>query len=164
MPARPSARARRPRRDDESVARFVERFALVLTTAGMQRMAARAFAALLVSESGTMTARELAEELRVSPAAVSGAVRYLEGTRLVRRAREPGERVDHYVLGDDAWYEAIATRADVFDALRAALDDGMTAVGSSSAAGERLAETREFFEYLALQMPLMVQRWRATRT
>ena len=127
-------------------------------------MAARAFAALLASESGSLTARELADRLQVSPASVSGAVSYLERARLARRSRDPGQRTDHFVLGDDAWYEAIATRDDVFDALISAMDDGVTAVGAASAAGERIAETREFFDYLKIEMPLMVERWRASRT
>src|SRR5674476_1196214 len=66
---------------------FIEDFALVLTDAGMQRMGARAFGALLSSESGTLTAREIAGVLDVSPAAVSGAVKYLEQAQLVRRMR-----------------------------------------------------------------------------
>ena len=162
--AAPAGSRRRVRRDDEAVGQFIERLALVLTAAGFQRMAARAFAALLASESGSLTARELADRLQVSPASVSGAVSYLERARLTRRSRAPGQRTDHFVLGDDAWYEAIATRDDVFDALISAMDDGVTAVGPSSAAGERIVETREFFDYLKIEMPLMVERWRASRT
>ena len=75
---------------EPAVRSFIERFALVLAAAGMQRMAARAFAALLVSEDGSLTAQEFAELLQVSPAAVSGSVRYLENARMVRRARRPG--------------------------------------------------------------------------
>ena len=43
----------------------------------MGRMPARAFAAILAADDGRRTAAELAELLEVSPAAVSGAVRYL---------------------------------------------------------------------------------------
>jgi len=46
-------------------------------------MAVRVFVALLVSDDGRRTAAELAEMLRVSPAAVSNAVRYLQQVRLV---------------------------------------------------------------------------------
>ena len=40
-------------------------------------MPARVFSALLATDSGRLTAAELAERLQISPAAVSGAVRYL---------------------------------------------------------------------------------------
>ena len=57
--------------------RFVEHFALLLDEAGVPRMPARVFAAILADDAGRLTAGELAERLQVSPAAISGAVRYL---------------------------------------------------------------------------------------
>lgn len=143
---------------------FIEDFALTLTDAGMQRMGARVFGALLSSESGTLTSLEIAHVLDVSPAAVSGAVKYLEQAQLVRRMRRAGGRVDRYTLGDDTWYTAIATRTDIFESLNRALDEGIEALPDSSLAAERLAETRDFFDYIKTQMPLLVERWRASRT
>jgi DNA-binding transcriptional regulator GbsR (MarR family) len=153
-----------PQLSEAAVRSFIERFALVLAAAGMQRMAARAFAALLVSEDGSLTAREFAELLQVSPAAVSGSVRYLENARMVRRARRPGERTDHWTLGGESWYEAVGTRTDIIDALAAALDDGLAAVPEASHAAERMAEMRDFFAFLGAEMPRVIARWRASRT
>jgi DNA-binding transcriptional regulator GbsR (MarR family) len=149
---------------DAAVRSFIERFALVLAAAGMQRMAARAFAALLVSEDGSMTAREFADLLQVSPAAVSGSVRYLENARMVRRARRPGDRTDHWTLGGESWYEAVGTRTDIIDALAAALDEGLDAVPESGQAAERMAEMRDFFTFLGAEMPRVIARWRASRS
>jgi DNA-binding transcriptional regulator GbsR (MarR family) len=145
------------------VRHFIERFALVLAAAGMQRMAARAFAALLVSESGSLTAREFADLLQVSPAAVSSSVRYLENARMARRARRPGERTDHWTLGGESWYEAVGTRTDIIDGLAAALDDGLAVVPPDSEAAERIAEMRDFFTFLGEEMPRIIARWRASR-
>ena len=72
-------------RDPAAVSHFVERFAAVLTDTGLPRMPARLFAALLASDSGTMTAPELGGLLRISPGAISGAVRYLTQVNLVSR-------------------------------------------------------------------------------
>lgn len=150
-------------RDDAAVRAFVERFALVLDAAGMQRMAARAFGALVASDTGSLTARELADALRVSPAAISGSVRYLENARLARRARRPDDRTDHWTLGDDVWYEAMATRTDIFDALLAALDEGISAVPTGGSAADRMTEFRDFFAYMRDEMPLLVERWHASQ-
>src|SRR4029450_8047753 len=79
-------------RDDEAVRRVIERFALDLADAGMPRMPARVFAAILSAEDGRCTAAELAQLLGVSPAAVSGAGRYLLQVRICRGEREPGAR------------------------------------------------------------------------
>jgi DNA-binding transcriptional regulator GbsR (MarR family) len=150
-------------RDEEAVRRFVERFALNLTEAGMARMPARVFATVLVAEDGRRTAAELAEHLGVSPAAISGAVRYLTQLRLVSREREPGERVDHYRVSSDTWYEAIARRDEMVASWLSDLAEGVKAVGPETAAGARLEETRAFFEYLLQELPRLVDRWRAQR-
>jgi len=152
-----------PGAGEDAVLHFVEELALVLAAAGMPRMPARAFALLLASDSGRLSARELADRLRVSPAAVSGAVRYLVTTDLARRGRRPGERVDHYALGEGSWYEAMSTRTEVFTALTASLERGGAAVRDGSPAQQRILETRDFFAYLGEQLPLLVERWRAGR-
>src|SRR5262249_16563155 len=81
---------------EDSLHAFLERFASVLVAAGFPAMPARVFAALHVTDSGRLTAAELADMLRISPAAVSGAVRYLSGLGLVHRERVPGSRRGHY--------------------------------------------------------------------
>ena len=78
--------------DDAAASRFVERLAAEMTEAGMQRMASRVFAALLASETASMTSAELAEQLQISPAAVSGAIRYLNQVSMVSRERDPCTR------------------------------------------------------------------------
>lgn len=67
----------------EKISPFVERFAADLTEAGMQRMASRVFACLLASEEGALTSAELSERLQASPAAISGAVRYLAQVNMI---------------------------------------------------------------------------------
>ncbi|HEU5267228.1 MAG TPA: MarR family transcriptional regulator [Jatrophihabitans sp.] len=154
---------RRRRRDDLAAREFVERFALILTSAGMQRMAARVFSALLTVPSGTMTARELAEFLQVSPAAVSGAIRYLETGRMARRGRRPGERTDHYTVGGDRWPEALLGRTDLITQLADAMADGADVFADDPAVAERMAEAQDFFGYLQQEMPRVVARWRDSR-
>ena len=104
-----------PEGQPTEVERFIERFALVLAEAGMARMPARVFSALIVKDDGKMTAGEIADTVRVSPAAVSGAVRYLMQVELIVRRRDPGERRDHYEVTDDMWYEAYASRDKMLD-------------------------------------------------
>ena len=76
-------------RHQAAVDSFVERYAADLEAAGIPRLPARVFVALLVEDAGYLSAAELAERLHISPAAVSGAVRYLIQVQLVRREREP---------------------------------------------------------------------------
>src|SRR6478735_10387266 len=116
-----AAGAAGPGRDPEAVSKFVEGFAAQLVEAGMQRMPARVFAALLASDSGSLTSAELGEGLRVSPAAVSGAVRYLSQQHMVSREREPGSRRERYRVHGDQWYEALTNREAVIKRWEGAL-------------------------------------------
>src|SRR5215211_6725422 len=126
-------------RDEDAVMRFVERFALTLTEAGIPRMPARVFVALLVSDDGRLTAAELAEMLKVSPAADSNAVRYLQQVRLVARERDPGERRDHYrVYSGDTWYEVTIRRDEMLIRWQEDLREGIEVVGADTPAGKRL--------------------------
>lgn len=150
-------------RDDDAVLHFVERFALVLTDMGLQRMAARVFAMLMVTDSGRMTAAELADALSVSRAAISGAVRYLDQVGMVQKTRLPGQRVDSYSLYDDLWYTAYFKRTKALTLWQDSALEGMHLLGEDTPAGRRMAEMREFFDFIAAEIPRMYERWHETR-
>ncbi|MGW1211441.1 GbsR/MarR family transcriptional regulator [Streptomyces sp. NPDC002499] len=153
----------REARDPEAVSKFVEGFAAQLVEAGMQRMPARVFAALLASDEGVLTSAELGERLRISPAAVSGAVRYLSQTHMVAREREPGSRRERYRVHSDQWYEALTSREAILKRWAVALREGVENLGADSPAGRRLAETQAFFEFIDGEIALMMDRWRVHR-
>ena len=151
-------------RDEDAVARFVERFALTFSEAGVPRMPARVFSALLVSDEGRLTAAEISQTLRVSPAAVSNAVRYLTQVGLVAREREPGERRDHYrIHGGDTWYEVTIRRDAMLLRWQEDLREGIEATGADTPAGKRLEETRRFYQFIHEETPRLLERWREVR-
>lgn len=147
----------------DGVDRFIERFADLLVTGGVARMPARVFAALMVSAEGSLTAADLSERLRVSPAAVSGAVRYLTGVRMIERRRPLGARRDEYWLHDDHWYEMVLQRDSLLQAWSAQMKDGVAVVGADTAAGRRMAVTAAFFDFLFDEMQALMERWRVRR-
>ncbi|WDV53358.1 MarR family transcriptional regulator [Streptomyces coeruleorubidus] len=150
-------------RNAQAVSRFVESFAAQLVEAGMPRMPARVFAALLSSDEGSMTSAGLGEQLRISPAAVSGAVRYLAQTHMVSREREPGSRRERYRVHGDQWYEALTNRDAVLKRWEAALREGVTSLGADTPAGRRMSETLAFFEFLESELAELMERWRVHR-
>ncbi|MDU0302691.1 GbsR/MarR family transcriptional regulator [Streptomyces sp. PAL114] len=150
-------------RDPEAVSEFVEHFAAQLVEAGLPRMPARVFAALLASDGGVLTSVELSERLRISPAAVSGAVRYLARQHMVSREREPGSRRERYRVHGDQWYEALTNRDAVIRRWEGALREGIASLGGDTPAGRRLAETLAFFEFVEKELEAMTERWRARR-
>jgi DNA-binding transcriptional regulator GbsR (MarR family) len=144
---------------DDAVRRFVEQFAVLLSDAGMARMPARVFSCILAEDAGQLTAAELAERLGVSPAAVSGAVRYLLNARMIVRTREPGGRRDHYRLYDDVWGEMFLQRSELLRRWEQAMDEAVALLGTERPAGRRLEETRDLFAFLREELPAVMQRW-----
>lgn len=122
-------------------------------------MPSRVFAALLVDEDGRMTAAELTEELSVSAAAVSGAVRYLGHVGLLRRERERGGRKDVFVVLEDAWHGALTKTDQVYAPIIAALADGVAHPGLGTSARDRLQLSQEFLEFVSKEMGGILERW-----
>ena len=151
-------------REDANVRAFIEGFASVLAESGWQRMGARVFAALLAADSGRRTAAELGEILHASPAAISGAIRYLEQISLASRERDPGTRRDVYKINNDVWYRVFVSQDRVLGRYVASLAEGIDAVGPDTPAGARLIETKTFFAFLAKQLPQLVEQWHAIKT
>ena len=140
--------------------RFVERFGSALTAAGMQRLPSRVFAALLADHDGRMTAAEIGEVLAVSPASVSGAVRSLQQMRMIHREREPGSRRDVYVVADDAWHDMMMNSATIYAPLTQSLSEGVDQVGGrGTTAGDRLALSVAFLEFVTEEMHQLSERW-----
>jgi DNA-binding transcriptional regulator GbsR (MarR family) len=142
---------------------FVERMGSALTQAGMPRVPSLVFAALLVDEDGRMTAAELAEALQLSAGSISSAVRYLENLGTARRERERGSRRDVYVVEDDAWHGALMRSNQVYAPIIAALNRGLTTLGTDSPEGRRLLLSREFLIFVDEEMMAIAQRWEKRR-
>jgi DNA-binding transcriptional regulator GbsR (MarR family) len=146
---------------EDSLHAFLERFASVLVAAGFPAMPARVFAALHVTDSGRLTAAELADMLRISPAAVSGAVRYLSSLGLVHKERVPGSRRDYYRMPPDVWHEVMRLQTQVLVRWANLLKEGIDIVGADTPAGARLSTQASFIEFLNKEMPAVLARWDA---
>ena len=143
--------------------RYVERMGTALADAGLQRLPSRVFAALTVDEDGRMTSAELVAALGVSPASVSGAVRYLSQIGFVHRERERGSRRDVYVVDDDAWLQATLRGDQAYAPMLAALDDALQRLDPDTHAHRRLFLMREFLLFVGQEMSGIASRWLAHR-
>ena len=138
---------------------YIERFASVLVSAGIPAMPARVFVALLITDSGRLTAAELAGRLQISPAAVSGGVRYLVQLGLVHKERVPGSRRDYYRMPRDVWSDMFRLRDQVLQRWADLIREGIELVGAGTRAGARLAEHAMFFDFVSAEMPEVLKRW-----
>ncbi|WBB73910.1 MarR family transcriptional regulator [Micromonospora sp. WMMD1128] len=141
-----------------------ERLALTLTEGGLQRMTARVLAALLFTEQETMTAGDIAEALTISSGSVSTAVKSLATVGLIERVPAPGSRREHFRLRDGAWATLMSGQNAMIGSMREAAEEGISVAGEDSLAGARLAEMRDFYDYLWRELPALIDRWRAGRS
>src|SRR5918999_3806632 len=126
----------------------VERLGQVLEDSGVPRMPARVFAYILAEDRDRYTAAELAEGLQVSPAAISGAVRYLTQTHLVVKERRPSGRGDLYrVVDGDIWGTIMTARLSQMDHYVASLDKAAALLEPDSPGRTRVEETRDYFAF-----------------
>ena len=137
----------------------VERLGGALAEVGIPLQPARVFAALLATEDGRRTSAQLVELLDISPAAVSGAVRYLGQVRMIRRERERGSRRDVYVALDDAWHDMMMQTDQLYAPILAALVAARDHVGPGTRAGERMQLSAEFLEFIQREMDDVARRW-----
>ena len=148
---------------DDAMFGYIERFASVLVSAGFPPMPARVFVALLVTDSGRLSAAELAEILRISPAAVSGGVRYLIQLGLVHKERVPGSRRDYYRMPGNMWDDLLRMRDQVMSRWTALVREGIDLVGADTPAGERMAEQAAFLEFATKELGQILGRWQEYR-
>jgi DNA-binding transcriptional regulator GbsR (MarR family) len=149
---------------EEQLMRAVERFGQTLEGAGMPRMAARVFAYVLAEDREAYTARELADGLQVSPAAISGAVGYLVRSRLLIKERAPGRRGDLFrVTERDVWSTIMAAQVPLVEHFVTAVDEAITILGDDGPGVRRMRETRDFFAFLEQDLAGLTERWRAYR-
>ncbi|MGH3360466.1 MAG: GbsR/MarR family transcriptional regulator [Nocardioidaceae bacterium] len=144
--------------------KFVERLAMIMADSGLPRMPARVFAYVLADDAEIYTAGELADGLAVSPAAISGAVRYLVNAGLLAKERMPGDRRDHYrVYDDDVWGAMLRQRAPLLRRWAEGFAEGVDVLGSSRPGGRRLYEGLLFFEFMAQDMDRVIESWQEYR-
>lgn len=143
--------------------RFIDRFALALNDVGFPRMPSRVLVATMCADGHTVTAGELAECLDASPAAMSGALRYLVQVSLLDREAVQGSRSQHYRVPDNAWYESLAHRQGLLTKLAESGAEGLDALPAGSLGRMRIAEMLDFFAYLDEELPRLIDKWRSQR-
>src|SRR5689334_10519839 len=134
-------------RDTDAVTEYAETLTTVFMASGVSRMGARVLTCLFITDSGSLTASELASRMRVSPASVSKAVAFLESQSLVRRERDERRR-DRYIVDDELFYQATIASARANDQLVATARQGAAVLGPDSAAAQRLENVARFLDFI----------------
>jgi hypothetical protein len=135
-------------RDSAALAAYEDSLTTVLMASGLNRMGARVLASLFLTDAGSLTAAELAQRLRVSPASISKAIAFLESQSLVRRERNERRR-DRYVVDDELFYQATIASARANDELVKVARDGGALLGPESPSAVRLENVARFLDFIS---------------
>jgi DNA-binding transcriptional regulator GbsR (MarR family) len=110
-------------------------------------MMARVMVCLYTTDSGSLTASELARRLQVSPASISKAIAFLESQDLVRRERDQHRR-ERYVVDDDLWYQSMIASARSTAQLVDTARQGVTVLGPGTPPAARLENVARFLDFV----------------
>ncbi len=130
---------------------------------GFPPVTGRLLGYLAVCDPPQQTIGDLAEALRASRSAITGAVSQLEALRAVQRVRAAGERVDRVSI-DPAGLEPKGFDPAEYE-LQAALAREAVALLPEGAVARRavLEEAAALSDFLAKRLPEVLDEWRARR-
>ncbi|MET8690697.1 helix-turn-helix domain-containing protein [Streptomyces sp. NPDC004732] len=135
-------------RDAGEVRAYEEVFTTVMIASGMPTMMSRVAACLILTDSGSLTAAELAGHLQVSPAAISKAIAFLESQGFVRRERGEGRR-ERYVVDDDVYYQSMMATARATAQVVATARQGIPVLRPGTPAATRLENIARFLDFVS---------------
>ncbi len=147
-------------RDPQAVQEITESFTDLLVQQGLPRMEARVMACLHITDSGALTAADLVQRLRVSPASVSHAVAFLEQQGMLRRERLPGERRERYVIDDEVWLRNLHKSVQMHKALVATSRHAAEILGATTPAGARFASSADLVLLISEALQQAMEQWR----
>jgi helix-turn-helix protein/MarR family protein len=135
-------------RDAGAVRDYQETLTAVYITSGVPTMMARVLGCLYTTDTGSLTAAELARRLQVSPASISKAITFLESQDLIRRERGQHRR-ERYTVDDDLWYQAMIRSARANDQFIETARHGTAILGPGTPAATRLENAARFLDFVS---------------
>lgn len=126
----------------------------------MQKTTARVMTALLYTEQDAMTAADLCERLSISTGAVSTAIKQLTQSGMIERVPAPGSRREHYRFPKGVWAQLFSQQNVMLKVMQDAAQEGLDAVSGATSTAVRLHEMRDFYAFMAQEMPALIERWR----
>jgi DNA-binding MarR family transcriptional regulator len=142
--------------------RYAEEAAVVLAGMGLPLATGKLLGWLLICEPAAQSGAEMAAALGLSKGSVSAGIRILENSGLARRVAMPGRRGTFYEMTPDAIMRAAGS--EKFTQFRQLMDRGLEVLGGEDAAGaERLRLNRDFYAFLEVELPALIERFKLQR-
>jgi DNA-binding transcriptional regulator GbsR (MarR family) len=147
----------------EDEAAFVEAMGQFMGGSGMTPMAGRLWAWLLICDPPAQTAGDLADALKASRGAISGAAASLASTGMIRRIRRRGDRREYFSAPPGTFDLVLRSAGTAYGRLLAITSEGLAAVNGRPGGRERLQEVHDAVAFVAIELPALLDRYLAER-
>jgi DNA-binding transcriptional regulator GbsR (MarR family) len=138
---------------------WVEKLGMLFERMGFPRTKGRMMGLLLVAE-GPLSLTDMTEILQTSKASMSTNTRSAEQMGWLLRTSIPGDRRVYYQITPGSFEGMLAQRLQAMMAFIHLIDEGLEAVGEdNTAARERLAKMKDFYEFFLAEMHESLDRW-----
>ncbi len=143
----------------EDEATFVEAMGDFMGGYGMTPMAGRLWAWLLICDPPAQTAGDLAEALKASRGAISGAAASLASAGMIRRMRRRGDRREYFSAPPGTFDGVLRSAGTAYGRLLAITSRGLAAVDGQPGERERIQEVHDAVAFVARELPALVERY-----
>ncbi len=145
-------------------AAWVEEMGQYLGSVGMTPMAGRMLAWMLICDPIEQTAAALAEQLRASRGAISGAARQLETAGFIKRSRRRGDRREFFSMPPDAMHKLLSGAGEIYHRLTVIAWHGVGVVADlPPPSRRRIEEFHDFVAFVEQAFPTLIAQYVAER-
>jgi DNA-binding transcriptional regulator GbsR (MarR family) len=141
-------------------ASFVEAMGQYLGTYGLSPMSGRLWAWLLICDPPEQSATDLAESLKASRGAISGAAASLTAWGIIRRVRRRGDRREYFSIPSGAFDSLLREAGDAYRRLLDITSMGLAAMSDAEPeARVRLEEVHDATAFIATAFPAALDQY-----
>ncbi len=141
-------------------AAFVEAMGQYMASYGLTPMAGRLWAWLLICEPSQQSAAELADAMKASRGAISGAAAFLAASGMIRRTRKRGDRRELFSAPPGTFDAILGSVRTAYGRLAQITGDGVAVVSDRPPEAQaRIREVHDASVFIATTFPSLVEEY-----
>lgn len=143
---------------------LVERVGVAHEREGLPRAVSRVLAMFLIADETEHTFEEVQAELGLSKSAVSNALNFLLTSKSIDYITRPGDRKRYFRSAIGQWPDHLSVKLKAMTDIKVVLGEILAQRNPETEEFNRhLAELIDFMGFMNAEIPLLVEKWKASR-
>jgi DNA-binding transcriptional regulator GbsR (MarR family) len=143
---------------------LVERVGVAHEQEGLSPAAARVLGMLLVADETEHTFEEIQAELGLSKSAVSNALNFLLMTKTIDYITRPGDRRRYFRSALTSWPDHLSAKLNRMLEIKAIMGEVLAQRNPETQEfNSKIAELIDFMGFMNQEIPLLIEKWKASR-